>query len=279
MSNFYVLLLSISISLSALASEQCSLNQNEVITIGCTSNCDPLIKKSLKKIAKKKGYSLKIVDMYKENISSDLSLIDGMVIPGGVDVDPKHYKFKVETKLREKIESLDHLVAYTRDGQRRDPFELKTLNEYFNNKKNEDLPLLAICRGMQILSVSQGIPLYIDIKAELGIKNRRNIQDRIYVTDRSTLIGSVLQFDDFLGYKNHHQGLRVDYFKKYQATRWPNISITSYSNNDLIAESIEFDGRPIIATQYHPEKDKGLERDRVFGWILNESCKNKKSKR
>lgn len=280
MSKFYVLLLSISIfSANAFSMSECKLPSNQTLNIGCTSNCDPLIKSSLRRVAKKRGYSLKIIDMYKENISTDLSPLDGMVIPGGVDVDPKHYKYEVEADLRAKIESLDHLVQYTRDGQRRDPFELKTLNEYFSNKAHADLPLLAICRGMQILSVSQGIPLYIDIKAELGIKNRRNLKDRIYVTDRSTLIGSVLKFDDFLGYKNHHQGLRVDYFNKFQKERWPNITITSSSNNGLIAESMEFVGRPIIATQFHPEKDKGLERDRIFGWMLNESCEKKISKK
>ena len=201
MSKFIVMLLSISFSLNLFSAEICRLQKGDVLEIGCTSNCDRLIKSSLRLRAKKRGYELNIIDMYKENISTDLSSIDGMVIPGGVDVDPKHYKFKVESELRATIEKLDHLVDYTKDGQRRDPFELQTLNEYFNNKANQDLPLLAICRGMQILSVSQGIPLYIDIKTELGIKNRRNLNDRIYVTDRSTLIGSVLNFDNFLGYK------------------------------------------------------------------------------
>lgn len=256
----------------------CKLEKGEKLKIGCTSNCDPLIKKSLKLIAKKKKYKIDILDMYNANLSYDLSTIDGMIIPGGVDVDPKHYKYKVEADLRARIEELDYLVAYTRDGARRDPFELQTLNEYFSKKENANLPLLAICRGMQILSVSQGIPLYVDIKKELGIKNRRHLLDNITIFDRSSLIGSVLQYDNFLGYKNHHQGLRVDYFKKYQKTRWPEIQITSESNNGLIAESIEFQNRPIIATQFHPEKDKGLERNRIFDWILDESCKNKKAK-
>ena len=267
------------IVLTSFSYATCKLQRNEKIKIGCTSNCDPLIKKALRNRAKKKKYSISIVDMYNANMSFDLSTIDGMIIPGGVDVDPKHYKYAVEPDLRARIEELDHLVAYTRDGQRRDPFELQTLSDYFTNKANKDLPLLAICRGMQILSVSQGIPLYIDIKEELGINNRRHILDRIYIADRSSLIGSVLQYDNFLGYKNHHQGLRVDYFKKFQKTRWPEIQITSESNNGLVAESIEFKNRPIMATQFHPEKDKGVERDRIFDWILNESCENKNTKK
>lgn len=275
--TFTNLLMSVFFTMGAFAAT-CELDRNEALTIGCTSDCDPAIKSSLKKMARQKGYKIKIVDMYKENISDDLSSLDGMIIPGGVDVDPKHYKYKVEADLRAKIERLDYLVAYTKDGQRRDPFELKTLNEYFAKKENKDLPLLAICRGMQILSVSQGIPLYIDIKAELGIKNRRNLLDRIYISERSSLIGSTLMWDNFLGYKNHHQGLRVAYFNKYKKERWPNISITSTSNNGLIAESIEFKNRPIFATQFHPELDRGLERDRVFGWMLNESCEKKNAK-
>ena len=272
MFKFSIALVSVMFSINVLAAESCIPVNDQKIVIGCTSDCDKPIKRAIKNIAKKRGYSVEIIDMYSENISEDLSSLDGMVIPGGVDVDPKHYKFAVEKDLREKIERLDYLVNYTKDGQRRDPFELKTLREYFQTKDNSTLPLLAICRGMQILSVSQGIPLYIDIKKELGIKNRRNLNDRIYIQDRGSLIGRVLQFDNFLGAKNHHQGLRVDYFKKYQKERWPEISITSTSNNGLIAESIEFKNRPIIATQFHPESDRGVEKDRIFSWMLEKSC-------
>lgn len=278
MKKIVIPFLSVFFIFSSFASEVCELKQNQEITIGCTSDCDKPIKRALRRIAKERNYQLKIVDMYEENISDDLSVLDGMVIPGGVDVDPKYYKFKVEDELRAKIDKLDYLVNYTKDGQRRDPFEIKTLNEYFKTEANINLPLLAICRGMQILSVSQGIPLYIDIKKELGIKNRRNLNDRIYIQEQSSLIGKILGFKNFLGAKNHHQGVRVNYFNKYRNERWPNIKITSTSNNGLIAESIEFENRPILATQFHPESDRGVERERVFNWMLNESCEKRKSK-
>ena len=152
------------------------------------------------------------------------------------------------------------------------------MKNYFKDDDNKTLPLLGICRGMQMLAVSQGIPLYVDIKAELGIKNRRYLFDRVYIEDKDSLLKSILRFKSFLGYKFHHQGVRVDYFNRYKSERWPDIDITSYSNNNTIAESLEFKGRPILGTQFHPEIDFWSERKRIFSWLLNESCENKNKK-
>ena len=64
MSRFYVLIVSVFVSLSVSAASECKLAKNQTLKIGCTSNCDPLIKSSLRKVAKGRGYSLKIIDMY-----------------------------------------------------------------------------------------------------------------------------------------------------------------------------------------------------------------------
>ena len=49
---------------------------------------------------------------------------------------------------------------------------------------------------------------------------------------------SILGYTHFLGYKQHHQGIRIDYFLKNQ-NRWPHLKISSYSNGGRIAESLE----------------------------------------
>jgi len=216
--------------------------------------------------------------MYKGNVSKNFSDIDGIVIPGGADINPELYKYQVEEELRNQIERLDYLVDYSEEGDKRDPFETKVLKNYFNNSQNMSLPILGICRGMQMLAVSQGIPLYVDIKSELGIRNRRYLMDRIHLVDEKSLLKSILKYSNFWGYKYHHQGVRVDYFTKHKLERWPEVNITSYSNRGKIAESLEFKGRPILGTQFHPEIDFWTERKRIFSWLLNESCKNKKEK-
>ena len=152
------------------------------------------------------------------------------------------------------------------------------LQSYFENNQNRKLPILGICRGMQMLAVSQGIPLVIDIKEEIGIKNRYYLLDRVFLKEENSLIKQILKYPSFLGYKFHHQGIRVDYFNKFREERWPDIRLTSFSNKGRIAESLEFDGRPILGTQFHPEIDFWTERKRIFGWFLEKSCENKRLK-
>lgn len=279
MSKLLIFILSAIFSFSLFASSStCKLPKDEVLKIGCSTKCKYFYEKALKRFARKKGYKLEIIDMYKSGISSELQRLDGIVIPGGADINPDLYKYKVEDDLRARIEELDSLVDYSLEGERRDPFESKILDNYFKDDENKSLPVLGICRGMQMLAVSQGIPLYVDIKTELGIKNRRYLLDRVVLENKDTLLKSILKFKSFLGYKYHHQGVRVDYFNSHQSTRWPEIEITSYSNNRTIAESLEFKGRPILGTQFHPEIDFWTERKRIFNWLLNESCENKRKK-
>lgn len=279
MTKIFIFLLSGLLSLNLFASEAtCRLPAGETLTIGCSTDCGWSVKNALRTYASKLGYKLNLVNMAKSKISNDYSQIDGVIIPGGEDIDPIHYKYEVEADLRQTIEDLDHLVDYTREGAKRDKFELNLLANYFANKDYDSLPLLGICRGMQILTVSQKIPLYIDIKAELKIPNRRDLNDEITITSESSLIKQMLGLTTFKAYKNHHQGLRVDYFEKYQATRWPEISITAYSNNRLIAEAMEFRDRPTMGIQFHPEVDRGSLREKIFSWVLERSCENKNKK-
>ena len=121
-----------------------------------------------------------------------------------------------------------------------------------------------------MLAVSQGIPLYVDIESELGIRNRRYLFDRIYVNPDNSYMKVLFPNLTFLGFKRHHQGIRVDYFHDKKA-RWPNIELTSYSNSKKIAESIEFSDRPILGVQFHPENDFGYERSRIFTWLLKKA--------
>lgn len=251
----------------------CSVFAHENVIIGCTTKCSFLYRHALKRVSKLSGIPVTIIDLSKR---TDLSLneIDGIVIPGGADIDPKYYLPYVDEELQEYTRSLDHLVEYSREGRKRDPFEYGLLKNYFKEDKFKDLPVLGICRGMQMLAVSQGIPLYVDIKTELGIRNRRYLYDRIYVGEEESLMKELFPALTFLGFEQHHQGIRVDYYLKNEA-RWPNVRVTSYSNHNTIAESMEFTDRPILGVQFHPEKDFGFERRRIFGWLLKKARERK----
>ena len=248
----------------------------EVVTIGCATKCDVFFKTALKRVGKIKGVKVNLIDVSRAGPEIDWVKYDAIILPGGADIDPKYYLSKVEPELRDYTQSLDHLVNYSAEGRRRDPIEFGLLEKYFANSELETLPVLGVCRGMQMLAVSQGIPLYVDIKTELEIRNRRYLYDRIVMESGSTLMNELFK-KTFKGFKRHHQGIRVSYFQE-NAARWPQLNVTSYSNRGKIAESLEFKDRPVFGVQFHPENDFGFERNRIFGWLLEKAREHKSQK-
>lgn len=246
----------------------------ESVTIGCATKCDYFFHLALKKVGRLKGVNIKVVDISEDGPLTDWSKYDGIILPGGADIDPEYYLPLVDSELQEHTRSLDYLVNYSEEGRRRDPIEFNLLKEYFSNSQTRSMPVLGVCRGMQMLAVSQGVPLYVDIKKELGIRNRRYLYDRIQLEPGETLMNELFK-KTFKGFERHHQGIRVSYFKK-NISQWPHLKITAYSNKGLIAESLEFENRPVIGVQFHPENDFGFERNRIFGWLIDKARVHKK---
>ncbi len=269
-----ILTLLLSLSFSAIA---CKLPPKSKLVIGCTYKCGLDYKFRLNLTAWALGYKIDIVDLRTLGpLERALSQVDGVLMPGGADIDPDYYADKVTPEMRKYLEANRHLVKFTEEGRVRDPYEYSFIRNYLDNEKNADIPLLGICRGMQMMTVAQGIPLYLDIKTEIGIKNRRYLYDRVHVEKNSTL-DEIYRNDSFLGYELHHQGLRVPYYSEH-AEKYPDVRVTAYSNDGKIAEGIEYLNRPAIGVQYHPEKSLTSASAPIFRWLLTRSCEYKNSR-
>lgn len=253
----------------------CRMPKSETLTIGCTNYCGRFNTWGIRRYARKLGYKVKLVNLRSKKQTIDYTQVDGIVIPGGSDIDPKWYKNSVTPELRSHIESIEHYTNFSKIGKLRDEFEFDLLNKYFKNKEQKRQPILGICRGMQVLTVSQGIPLYIDIKKELRIPNRIWKLDRVKVNDQESLLKEVVGRKSFRGVELHHQGLRLDYFNENKE-KWPYLNVSATSNNGKIAESLEFHDRPILGVQFHPEYTFGRVRRNIFSWLLKRSCLNHK---
>ncbi|MCB2224851.1 MAG: gamma-glutamyl-gamma-aminobutyrate hydrolase family protein [Actinobacteria bacterium] len=168
-------------------------------------------------------------------VPSLLERLDGVVMTGGGDLDPAHYGGSPHEKL------------YGVDPDR-DEFELALASVIAERR----MPLLAICRGMQVLNVAFGGTLYEDIADQRpdAIPHRveggdayRGIQE-VTVVDGSTtaqaLGTNVLKVNSV-----HHQGIR-DLAPAFRATA---------TTSDGIVEAYEpLDGAwPLLAVQWHPE--------------------------
>lgn len=255
----------------------CTLSPRTKLVIGCAYKCGLPYKLRLNFSAWALGYRIDVVDLRELGpLEEALKKVDAVLIPGGADINPDYYADKVTPELAAYIQENRSLVKLNAESAVRDPYEYALVRSYLENDTHADLPLLGICRGMQMMTVGQGIPLYLDIKTELGIKNRRYLFDRVHL-EKGTKLDEIYVNDSFKGFKLHHQGLRVPYYKEHAAT-YPDVRVTAYSNDGLIAEGIEYQSRPAIGVQYHPEKSLTGTAAPIFRWLLTRSCEYKNAK-
>src|SRR5204862_1430608 len=118
----------------------------------------------------------------REVISECVRRCDGLLLTGGEDLHPGIYGNGLSKQLRKT-------VRLTADGGARDLRELLLVDEVFRQCK----PLLAICRGHQVVNVALGGTLIVDIPAQLpGAMNHRRMQQR------SQIVHEVRLTDDSL---------------------------------------------------------------------------------
>jgi putative glutamine amidotransferase len=161
--------------------------------------------------------------------------VDGLVLTGGEDVDPSWYHAE--------------LSPLTNPPDRaRDLFELAL----FAAARQRELPILGICRGIQLINVALGGTLYQDLSSERpGIVDHNRSGAR---ADRShgirltpgSLAAEALGATSLRVNSFHHQAVR-DLAPKLVATGW--------SEDDLIEAVESADGEPwLLAVQWHPEE-------------------------
>jgi putative glutamine amidotransferase len=270
------LLLATALLTTSQVQATCKLPVKEKITIGCTYKCDFFTRSRLKAAAARLGYRVKIITLNPtRNIAESLAMVDSILIPGGADIDPKYYLKNVTDELREYTENNLNLVKFTAEGKKRDFFEYSLVKLYLASPYKK-LPMLGICRGMQMMSVAKGLPLYLDIKTELGIPNRLYKFDRINIADPESLMSSIYGDKKFSGFEMHHQGIRVDYYEAHR-NDFHKVNVSSFSNDGKIAESIEYLDKTALGVQYHPEKSLPGATFPVYKWLLTKACEFKTS--
>jgi putative glutamine amidotransferase len=165
--------------------------------------------------------------------------LDGVFITGGVDVDPTRYG-EPKTSL-----------CGTTDPDR-DAVEIALLK----HAMNRNLPVLAVCRGIQILNVTLGGTLYQDVSAQVpsALKHdyfptparpsRKYLAHDIAVTS-GTRLAHLLGDSRVPVNSMHHQAIK---------DLAPAL-ITTARAPDGIIEAVEgTDTQFLVAVQWHPEE-------------------------
>jgi putative glutamine amidotransferase len=173
---------------------------------------------------------------HQEEIGAVVQRLDGLLISGGADVDPAAYG----------ADSSDPVV---RDIDRvRDRNERAALAAALA----AGLPVLAICRGLQLVNVAFGGTLYADLRRDLAGSVVHEVGEEALAWPLHTvdvLPGSRLSrwLDGTSGRlpvnSEHHQGIR------HLADRL----VASAVADDGLVESVELKDYPLVAVQWHPE--------------------------
>lgn len=180
-----------------------------------------------------------------------LDRIDALLLIGGADLDPASYGARREPA-----------TEATYAG--RDEFEIALLR----GALERELPLLGICRGMQILNVALGGTLEQNLVSADGSNPHRKVIGTFEGTEHTVLLdpGS-------LAARAAGEELHVARCHHHQAVRELGEGlVVSGRAADGVIEAIETaDGRWVLGVQWHPEAD---DRSRLFQSLSEAACDN-----
>jgi putative glutamine amidotransferase len=165
-----------------------------------------------------------------------LDLLDGLILAGGNDLDPASYGAEPHPKTNGWVPE-------------RDRSELALIRRAVER----DIPVLGICRGMQLMNVAFGGTLRQHLPDEVGHEDHRRYPgsfegaDHDVRLDPGSLAARAAGEERHATKSHHHQGVdRIG----------AGLQVTGHSLIDDLPEAIEMpDRRFALGVQWHPEAD------------------------
>jgi len=159
-----------------------------------------------------------------DRIDELIGRVDALVLHGGGDIDPARYGQQASA------EQLYGIVP------EHDDVELAVVRAALA----ADLPMLAICRGLQVLNVAQGGTLV----QHLGSEDHWLVKHPVHLTAGSRLASAFASTRAEACHSVHHQAID---------TLGSGLTVTATAD-DGVTEAVEVDGsRWAVAVQWHPE--------------------------
>ncbi len=163
-----------------------------------------------------------------EQAVQDALTCDGLLLPGGGDMDPKFY-------------GQARIPACGEPNLLRDAAEPLLLRAFLA----ADKPVLGICRGIQVMNAVLGGDMYQDIKPFEHLPHNDHWAKVHTVTvRRGTLLSRILGQDTVLVNSQHHQAVdRVA----------PGFTLAALSEDGIVEAIEKPDARFCLGVQWHPE--------------------------
>ena len=180
-----------------------------------------------------------------------LALIDGLILAGGADIDPASYGQPADPHTIDTVPERDRFeIALARGAIER------------------DLPLLGICRGMQLLNVACGGTLLQHLPDRLGHGEHRRVVGSFDGAEHdvelyeSSLAQAAAGERTHSSRSHHHQG--VDCLGA-------GLVVSGVSALDELTEAIEVPGKNfVLGVQWHPEADP---ESRIIGALVQAAAR------
>ena len=163
-----------------------------------------------------------------------IDLCDGLLFPGGEDIDPGYYGENPHKNLGEIRPEVDkflfHSLLYSLEQRK---------------------PALGICKGMQMMVVATGGSLYQDIYSQREEETFLHCQSgrRTYGVhqvqiDKDSRLFQILETGQIATNSMHHQSVR---------TLGKGLRLSAHTEDGIVEAVESLDGR-LIGVQWHPEE-------------------------
>jgi putative glutamine amidotransferase len=162
---------------------------------------------------------------------------NGLLLPGGGDVDPSRY-------------GEDRHPTFEAPETGRDEYELELVRLAFE----ADLPILAICRGIQVLNVALGGSLIQDIPAEVDSTTTHMIREPAWALAHDVWVTPGTRLDRLLRDRLDGDTCSVNSRHHQAVKRIGEGLIVSATAPDGVVEAVEHPNRRFcLGLQWHPE--------------------------
>ncbi|MDX6628077.1 MAG: putative glutamine amidotransferase, partial [Gaiellales bacterium] len=173
-------------------------------------------------------------DEAAEHPAELLDRLDGLLLAGGRDLDPLSYGARPDPETAEP-------------SAERDRFELALATAALDR----DMPLLGVCRGMQMLNVACGGTLIQHLEGELRARHRHTpgvFSDHDVTLEPGSLASRAAGAERLAVRSHHHQAL---------AEVGEGLVVSGRSPEDGLAEAVELPGKRFaLGVLWHPEEDE-----------------------
>jgi putative glutamine amidotransferase len=183
-------------------------------------------------------------DAVAQSPDEALDLVDGLMLAGGSDIDPSAYGALPHPETR-------------RTRPERDRFELALAHRALER----GLPVLGVCRGMELLNVALGGTLeqHLD-RLDVHRHTPGAFCDHEVRLEPGSLAARAVGAETTTVRSHHHQGI---------AEPGEGLVPSGWSLPDGLVEAVELPEQAfVLGVLWHPEED---ERDRVVGALVEEA--------